>query len=167
MKFSCCIENRACYFLFYLLRSFRFYSAFESFWRVHGFQVSPYLRSRNWDTRVAAAHAIGAIAESVKHASLAELFSLMEEEMSASGLSDSAKDIATACSNFHPNVVAGLSFRRSNFDFHFSYLLSFLKRIIWLQLQLLFILDNLILYTMDSNPWHYMLQLGIIKKVLD
>ncbi|CAA6657208.1 unnamed protein product [Spirodela intermedia] len=79
-------------------------------------KVSPYLRSRNWDTRVAAAHAIGAIAESVKHASLAELFSLMEDEMSASGLSDSAKDIATACSNFHPNVVAGLSFR--SFDIH-------------------------------------------------
>ncbi|XP_078440415.1 ROOT GROWTH DEFECTIVE 3 isoform X2 [Wolffia australiana] len=35
----------------------------------------------------------------------------MEEEMAASGFSDYAKDIASACSSFHPNVVAGLSFR--------------------------------------------------------
>ncbi|MQL74204.1 hypothetical protein Taro_006575 [Colocasia esculenta] len=73
--------------------------------------VSPYLRSKNWDTRVAAAHAVGAVAENVKHSSLAELLSLMEEEMLASGVSDGAKDVATACSNFHCNVVASLSFR--------------------------------------------------------
>uniref|UniRef100_A0A1D1XEI5 TATA-binding protein-associated factor 172 n=1 Tax=Anthurium amnicola TaxID=1678845 RepID=A0A1D1XEI5_9ARAE len=74
-------------------------------------KVSPYLRSRNWDTRAAAAHAIGAVAENVKHPSLPELFSLMEEEMLASGISDCAKDVVAACSNFDHDVLGSLSFR--------------------------------------------------------
>ena len=90
------------------------YLDWNSFVCVHQVQVSPYLRSRNWDSRVAAAQAIGAIAESVKHASLSEVFSLMEEEMATCGFSDHTKDIAAACSSIHPGTVAGLSFRRSN-----------------------------------------------------
>ncbi|XP_030442616.1 TATA-binding protein-associated factor BTAF1-like [Syzygium oleosum] len=35
-------------------------------------KVAQYLRSKNWDTRVAAAHAIGAIAQNVKHTSVNE-----------------------------------------------------------------------------------------------
>nr|BAD25208.1 putative SNF2 domain-containing protein [Oryza sativa Japonica Group] len=50
-------------------------------------KVSPYLRSKNWDTRVAAAHAIGAIAENVKHTSVKDLFASAEAEKHASGLS--------------------------------------------------------------------------------
>lgn len=75
-------------------------------------QVSQYLRSRNWETRVAAAHAIGAIAENVKHASLKELFASVEAEVVEAGYSDAAKDIGLAWSSFDSNVASGLTFRR-------------------------------------------------------
>ncbi|KAM0844019.1 hypothetical protein ACQ4PT_057332 [Festuca glaucescens] len=59
-------------------------------------KVSQYLRSKNWDTRVAAAHAIGAIAENVKHMSVKDLFASVEAEKHASGLSDETGDVGSA-----------------------------------------------------------------------
>ncbi|XP_056161735.1 TATA-binding protein-associated factor BTAF1-like [Syzygium oleosum] len=49
-------------------------------------KVAQYLRSKNWDTRVAAAHAIGAIAQNVKHTSVNELFAAVEMKMSEIGI---------------------------------------------------------------------------------
>ncbi|KAJ0979707.1 hypothetical protein J5N97_015181 [Dioscorea zingiberensis] len=74
-------------------------------------KVSVYLRSKNWDTRVAAAQAVGAIAENVKHTSVKELIGCIEAEMADAGFSDAFKDIGMVWSNFTPDVVAGLSFR--------------------------------------------------------
>lgn len=74
-------------------------------------KVSQYLRSRNWDTRVAAAQAVGAIAENVKHTSLKELFAFVEAEMLKAGFSDVSNDIGMSWSNFQPNDATGLSFR--------------------------------------------------------
>ncbi|MCL7026697.1 hypothetical protein MKW94_014094 [Papaver nudicaule] len=74
-------------------------------------KVSQYLRSKNWDTRVAAAHAIGAIAGNVKHTSLTELFGFVEAEMSVAGIPGIVEDVVKAWPNVHPNVVEGLSFR--------------------------------------------------------
>lgn len=58
-------------------------------------QVSQYLRSKNWDTRVAAAHAIGAIAQNVKHTSVSELIDCVGLKISEAGLSVSIKDVLT------------------------------------------------------------------------
>ncbi|KAJ4974502.1 hypothetical protein NE237_007676 [Protea cynaroides] len=74
-------------------------------------KVSQCLRSKNWDTRVAAAHAIGAIAENVKHATVPELFACVETEMSDFGISAVVDDLIMAWPNFHPNFVTGASFR--------------------------------------------------------
>ncbi|XP_058072193.1 TATA-binding protein-associated factor BTAF1 [Magnolia sinica] len=74
-------------------------------------KVSQYLRSKNWDTRVAAAHAVGAIAENVKHTSLKEVFAYVEAEMMEARISDATKDMVMGWSNFLPKTVAGLSFR--------------------------------------------------------
>ncbi|XP_051210704.1 TATA-binding protein-associated factor BTAF1 isoform X2 [Lolium perenne] len=59
-------------------------------------KVSQYIRSKNWDTRVAAARAIGAIAENVKHMSVKDLFASVEAEKHASGLSDETADVGSA-----------------------------------------------------------------------
>ncbi|XP_028801250.1 TATA-binding protein-associated factor BTAF1 isoform X1 [Neltuma alba] len=56
-------------------------------------KVSQYLHSKTWDTRVAAAHAIGAIAENVKHTSLDELISAVAAKMSEAGISGSVEDM--------------------------------------------------------------------------
>lgn len=56
-------------------------------------KVSQYLHSKNWDTRVAAAHAIGAIAQNVKHMSLTELFAWVEKKMSEAGISAVVEDV--------------------------------------------------------------------------
>ncbi|CAJ1978258.1 unnamed protein product [Sphenostylis stenocarpa] len=58
-------------------------------------KVSQYLRSKNWDTRVAAAHAIGSIAENVKHISLAELFASIVSKMSENGITCSIEDLCS------------------------------------------------------------------------
>nr|XP_043627435.1 TATA-binding protein-associated factor BTAF1 [Erigeron canadensis] len=56
-------------------------------------KVSQYLRSKNWDTRVAAAHAIGAIAGCFKHSSVAELYNLVEAKMKEACISCSVEDV--------------------------------------------------------------------------
>lgn len=73
-------------------------------------KVAPYLRSKNWDTRVAAAHAIGAIAANVKHTSLVELCSCVEMKMSQAGIPGVAADVV-ACPRCEPKLLAGISFR--------------------------------------------------------
>lgn len=73
-------------------------------------KVSQYLRSKRWDTRVAAARAIGAIAENVKHASLTDLKSCLEMRISESGLSASVDDVV-AWSRCYPKLAASTSFK--------------------------------------------------------
>lgn len=48
-------------------------------------QVRQFLRSKSWDTRVAAAQAIGAIAENVSHPTVKEIISKAEAELAALG----------------------------------------------------------------------------------
>lgn len=73
-------------------------------------KVSQYLHSKNWDTRVAAAHAIGAIAESVKHASLDDLCKCVEKKMLEEEIPGSADEVV-AWPSYHPNFVDGASLR--------------------------------------------------------
>lgn len=73
-------------------------------------KVSQYLRSKNWDTRVAAAHAIGAIAGNVKHTTLTELYSCVETKMSEAGISGIVEDVV-AWPNFDSKIVVSSSFR--------------------------------------------------------
>lgn len=75
-------------------------------------QVSQYLRSKKWDTRVAAAHAVGAIAENVKHTSLTELSGCVEAKLLEAGISATFDDVVTWSSS-HSKIGAGTSFRRS------------------------------------------------------
>ncbi|XP_024019223.1 TATA-binding protein-associated factor BTAF1 isoform X2 [Morus notabilis] len=74
-------------------------------------KVLQYLCSKNWDTRVAAARAIGAIAENVKHMSLTELLSSFQSKLSEFGISEDL----LALPDFHSNV-AGVSFRSFNIN---------------------------------------------------
>ncbi|XP_022718724.1 TATA-binding protein-associated factor BTAF1-like isoform X2 [Durio zibethinus] len=73
-------------------------------------KVSHYLRSKNWDTRVAAAHAIGAIAQNVKHTSLGDLLSSVGAKMTGAGISATVEDMV-ASPDLHSKIVAGVSFR--------------------------------------------------------
>ncbi|KAK6243614.1 hypothetical protein QUC31_010023 [Theobroma cacao] len=73
-------------------------------------KVSQYLRSKNWDTRVAAAHAIGAIAQNVKHTSLADLLSSVGAKMTEAGISGTIEDMV-ASPDLHSKIVSGVSFR--------------------------------------------------------
>lgn len=73
-------------------------------------KVSQYLRSKNWDTRVAAAHAIGAIAENVKHTSLKDLFASVEAEKHASGLSDETGDVGSTLPRPDTTATSELDF---------------------------------------------------------
>jgi TATA-binding protein-associated factor len=74
--------------------------------------VSQYSRSKNWDTRVAAAHAIGAIAENVKHTSLTDLFTSVEAEKHASGLSYGADDATSVMPCTSATASSDLAFGR-------------------------------------------------------
>ncbi|XP_061359384.1 TATA-binding protein-associated factor BTAF1 isoform X2 [Gastrolobium bilobum] len=72
-------------------------------------KVSQYLRSKNWDTRVAAAHAIGSIAENVKHISLNELIASVVSKISEDGISCSVEDLCAWLSL--QSKITGSSFR--------------------------------------------------------
>ncbi|XP_027906160.1 TATA-binding protein-associated factor BTAF1 isoform X1 [Vigna unguiculata] len=72
-------------------------------------KVSQYLRSKNWDTRVAAAHAIGSIAENVKHIHLTELFASVVSKMSENGISCSIEDLCAW--PYLQSKITGSSFR--------------------------------------------------------
>ncbi|KAJ4797222.1 TATA-binding protein-associated factor MOT1 [Rhynchospora pubera] len=84
-------------------------------------KVSQYLRSKSWDTRVAAAQAIGAIAENVKHTTLKELLALVEAEAANLGISDISKELGLAWSKFDTDIAAGLTFK----SFQISKVLEF------------------------------------------
>ncbi|KAL6618657.1 hypothetical protein ACP70R_033796 [Stipagrostis hirtigluma subsp. patula] len=73
-------------------------------------KVSQYSRSKNWDTRVAAAHAIGAIAENVKHTTLKDLFASVEAEKHASGLSEGIGDEGSALLRADTSASSDLAF---------------------------------------------------------
>lgn len=73
-------------------------------------KVSQYLRSKNWDTRVAAAQAIGAIAENVKHISINEMRDNAESELLKLGINQNVKDLMVASWNLVSNTTTGLSF---------------------------------------------------------
>ncbi|XP_073120900.1 TATA-binding protein-associated factor BTAF1 [Henckelia pumila] len=73
-------------------------------------KVSQYLHSKKWDTRVAAARAVGAIAENVKHTSLAELSSCLDMKLSEAGISATFNEVVI-WPNYHSKIVAGTSFR--------------------------------------------------------
>uniref|UniRef100_A0A2P2MP00 TATA-binding protein-associated factor BTAF1 isoform X1 n=1 Tax=Rhizophora mucronata TaxID=61149 RepID=A0A2P2MP00_RHIMU len=73
-------------------------------------KVSQYLHSKNWDTRVAAAHAIGAIAQNVKHTSLTELFACTETKMTETGISGIVEDLV-AWPDFLSKIVSSNAFR--------------------------------------------------------
>ncbi|KAL7165746.1 hypothetical protein ACSBR2_036591 [Camellia fascicularis] len=69
-------------------------------------------------TRVAAAHAIGAIAGNVKHTTLTELYSCVETKMSEAGISGIVEDVV-AWPNFDSKIVVSSSFR--SFDINKEY----------------------------------------------
>ncbi|KAK9077800.1 hypothetical protein SSX86_006138 [Deinandra increscens subsp. villosa] len=73
-------------------------------------KVSQYLRSKNWDTRVAAAHAIGAIAGCFRHSSLSELFSLVETKMKEACINCPVEDVVFWPKS-HPKISASTSFQ--------------------------------------------------------
>lgn len=73
-------------------------------------KVSQYLRSKSWDTRVAAAHAIGAIAQNVKHSSLPELLTCLGSKMSEAGIPSSVEDMV-ASPDLQSKIASSVSFR--------------------------------------------------------
>ncbi|KAG8086577.1 hypothetical protein GUJ93_ZPchr0010g10708 [Zizania palustris] len=80
----------------------------------HPQELNVLLKSKNWDTRVAAAHAIGAIAENVKHTSLKELFASVEAEKHASGLTGVTGDVGSALP--HADITATSELAFGSFD---------------------------------------------------
>lgn len=87
-------------------------------------QVLQYLRSKKWDTRVAAAHAIGSIAENVKHMSLTELSRCVEAKMLEGGISATFNEVVDL-PNWHSRTGSGTSFKRLGTSFkRFFYLCS-------------------------------------------
>ncbi|KVH91540.1 hypothetical protein Ccrd_006435 [Cynara cardunculus var. scolymus] len=73
-------------------------------------KVSQYLRSKNWDTRVAAAHAIGAIAGCFKHSSMTELYNLVEAKMKEACINCAVEDVVLWPKS-HPKISASTSFQ--------------------------------------------------------
>eukprot|EP00897_Mesotaenium_endlicherianum_P006570 jgi/Mesen1/5941/ME000301S05068 len=59
-------------------------------------KVHPYLKSKSWETRVAAAQALGAIAQSVAHPTVAQLRAAAERALSKAGVSALVTDLSVA-----------------------------------------------------------------------
>ncbi|XP_076915615.1 TATA-binding protein-associated factor BTAF1-like [Bidens hawaiensis] len=74
-------------------------------------KVSQYLHSKNWDTRVAAAHAIGAIAGCFKHLSMTDLFNLVETKMKEACINCSVEEVVFWPTS-PPKISASTSFQR-------------------------------------------------------
>ncbi|KAL0652517.1 hypothetical protein Bca4012_095208 [Brassica carinata] len=72
--------------------------------------VLHYLRSRKWDTRVAAAHAIGAIVLNVKHTSLSELLNSLATKLGEAGLSGNVDEVV-ASGNLQSKLLENAPFR--------------------------------------------------------
>ncbi|KAF3581443.1 hypothetical protein DY000_02032732 [Brassica cretica] len=73
-------------------------------------RVLHYLRSKKWDTRVAAAHAIGAIVLNVKHISLSELLNSLRTKLGEAGLSGNVDEVV-ASGNLQSKLQANAPFR--------------------------------------------------------
>ncbi|KAJ0247023.1 TATA-binding protein-associated factor BTAF1 [Hirschfeldia incana] len=73
-------------------------------------KVLHYLRSKKWDTRVAAAHAIGAIVLNVKHTSLSELLNSLATKLGEAGLSGSVDEVV-ASGNLQSKLLENAPFR--------------------------------------------------------
>ncbi|KAF8117364.1 hypothetical protein N665_0011s0084 [Sinapis alba] len=73
-------------------------------------KVLHYLRSKKWDTRVAAAHAIGAIVLNVKHTSLSELLNSLATKLGEAGLSGNVDEVV-ASGNLQSKLQANAPFR--------------------------------------------------------
>ncbi|XP_076934483.1 TATA-binding protein-associated factor BTAF1-like [Bidens hawaiensis] len=73
-------------------------------------KVSQYLHSKNWDTRVAAAHAIGAIAGCFKHLSMTDLFNLVETKMKEACINCSVEEVVFWPTSL-PKISASTSFQ--------------------------------------------------------
>ncbi|CAN6897839.1 unnamed protein product [Brassica oleracea] len=73
-------------------------------------KVLHYLRSRKWDTRVAAAHAIGAIVLNVKHTSLSELLNSLATKLGEAGLSGNVDEVV-ASGNLQSKLLENAPFR--------------------------------------------------------
>ncbi|CAN8254589.1 unnamed protein product [Cochlearia groenlandica] len=73
-------------------------------------KVLHYLRSKKWDTRVAAAHAIGAIVLNVKHTSLRELLNSLETKFGEAGMSDNVDEVV-ASDSLQSKLLANAPFR--------------------------------------------------------
>ncbi|KAI4370311.1 hypothetical protein MLD38_018674 [Melastoma candidum] len=78
-------------------------------------KVAQYLHSKNWDTRVAAAQAIGAIAQNVKHTSLSELFATLKAKMAESGITADVEEVITLPS-FQSKLVSAAAFKSFNLN---------------------------------------------------
>ncbi|KAH0912059.1 hypothetical protein HID58_035380 [Brassica napus] len=74
-------------------------------------KVLHYLRSKKWDTRVAAAHAIGAIVLNVKHTSLSELLNSLATKLGEAGLSGNVDEVV-ASGNLQSKLLENAPFRR-------------------------------------------------------
>ncbi|KAJ4895796.1 TATA-binding protein-associated factor BTAF1 [Raphanus sativus] len=73
-------------------------------------KVLHYLRSKKWDTRVAAAHAIGAIVLNVKHTSLSELLNSLATKLAEAGLSGNVDEVV-ASGNLQSKLLENAPFR--------------------------------------------------------
>ncbi|XP_019100331.1 PREDICTED: TATA-binding protein-associated factor BTAF1-like [Camelina sativa] len=73
-------------------------------------KVLHHLRSKKWDTRVAAAHAIGAIVLNVKHTSLSELLNSLATKLGEAGMSDNVDEVV-ALRNLQSKILANAPFR--------------------------------------------------------
>lgn len=74
--------------------------------------MCPLIHSKNWDTRVAAAAAVGAIAENVNHRSLKEVIACAQKHLSNLGYDIDLNEILAT--KFINNCISSkaLSFRR-------------------------------------------------------
>lgn len=70
-----------------------------------------YLRSKKWDTRVAAAHAIGAIVQNVKHTSLSELLNSLATKLGEAGMTGNVDEVV-ASDSLQSKLLANAPFRR-------------------------------------------------------
>ncbi|XP_033145900.1 TATA-binding protein-associated factor BTAF1 [Brassica rapa] len=73
-------------------------------------KVLHYLRSKKWDTRVAASHAIGAIVLNVKHTSLSELLNSFATKLGEAGLSANVDEVV-ASGNLQSKLQENAPFR--------------------------------------------------------
>ncbi|KAL2607435.1 hypothetical protein R1flu_026008 [Riccia fluitans] len=75
-------------------------------------QVRQFLRSKSWDTRVAAAQEIGAIAENVSHPIVKDIYTKAEVELAALGHNVNLSSSIDSCALGAPQSSTSLTFSR-------------------------------------------------------